>query len=46
MKRTRVTTIATNVIGAAQKCSLIENLTVKFSILIDESTDLGTIMTS
>ncbi|KAF0688135.1 Uncharacterized protein FWK35_00037515, partial [Aphis craccivora] len=47
MKRTKVTAITTNVIGAAQKYSLTEYLkTVKFSILTDESTDIGTIKTS
>lgn len=47
MKRTKTTAIIKNVIGASQKVELVNKLkTCKFSIMTDESTDIGTIKTS
>lgn len=47
MKRTKTTAIIKNVIGASQKIELANKLKVcKFSIMTDESTDIGTIKTS
>lgn len=47
MKRTKTTAIIKNVIGANQK-SLIANILkdVHFSLLTDESTDIGMVKTS
>lgn len=47
MKRTKTTAIIKNVIGASQKLELANKLKVsKFSIMTDESTDIGTVKTS
>ena len=47
MKRTKTTAIIKNVIGASQKEELANKLKIcKFSIMTDESTDIGTIKTS
>lgn len=47
IKRTKITAVIKNVIGATQKNELAQVLkNVKFSLLTDESTDIGTIKTS
>lgn len=47
MKHTKTTAIIKNVIGAIQKIELANKLkSCKFSIMTDESTDIGTIKTS
>lgn len=47
MKRTKTTAIIKNVIGTSQKVELANKLnTCKFSIMTDESTDVGAIKTS
>jgi len=47
MKRTKTTAIIKNVIGATQKNELATKLkSVHFSLLTDESTDIGTVKTS
>jgi len=47
MKRTKTTAIINNVIGATQKNELATKLkSVHFSLLTDESTDIGTVKTS
>lgn len=47
LKRTKATAITKNVIGYCQKEELVSYLkTVKFSILTDESTDIGTVKSS
>lgn len=47
MKRTMTTAIIKNVIGATQKNELATKLkSVHFSLLTDESTDIGTVKTS
>ncbi|XP_026332324.1 uncharacterized protein LOC113239503 [Hyposmocoma kahamanoa] len=46
LKRTKVQAVINNCIGASEKQSLIKDLTIqKFSILIDESTDISVIKT-
>lgn len=47
MKRTKTTAIVKNVIGATQKVELAKKLkNCMFSIMTDESTDIGSIKTS
>lgn len=46
MKSTKVQATINNCIGAAEKCSLVEDLKLqKFSILMDESTDIAVVKT-
>lgn len=47
LKRTKTTSITKNIIGYCQKEELVSYLkTVQFSILTDESTDIGTVKSS